>query len=147
MTIEIAKRQYKNPQFNLRMPQLLKDQIEEVVVETGRSMNAEIVRRLADSFEPSVKEDEFPTPEQVRKLLEESKVRIQKNARRYALETIMEYVNDGQANAILDFSEQLPDIMTQEEKVPYIQPVIEELVGLGYDIVKSKGHGWYEIKF
>ncbi|MBL0375208.1 Arc family DNA-binding protein [Rhizobium sp. KVB221] len=42
-----------DPQFKLRMPPSLKEAIEAAVVETGRSMNAEMVHRLEQSFRPS----------------------------------------------------------------------------------------------
>ncbi len=43
-------RPYKNPQVNLRIPQSLKDQVEEAAEKSGRSMNAEICYRLEESF-------------------------------------------------------------------------------------------------
>lgn len=39
-----------DPQYKLRIPQELKDKIEEAAEANGRSMNAEIVQRLQDSF-------------------------------------------------------------------------------------------------
>jgi predicted DNA-binding protein len=39
-----------DPQYKLRLPQELKDQIETAAKEAGRSMNAEIVARLEESF-------------------------------------------------------------------------------------------------
>lgn len=42
-----------DPQYKLRMPTDLKDQVEAAASTAGRSMNAEIVARLAASFEPA----------------------------------------------------------------------------------------------
>lgn len=42
-----------DPQYKLRLPQELKDQVEEAAKQSGRSMNAEIVARLESSFVPS----------------------------------------------------------------------------------------------
>lgn len=39
-----------DPQYKLRLPQELKDQVEEAAKQSGRSMNAEIVARLEQSF-------------------------------------------------------------------------------------------------
>jgi hypothetical protein len=39
-----------DPQYKLRLPQQLKEQIESAASESGRSMNAEIVARLQESF-------------------------------------------------------------------------------------------------
>lgn len=44
------QRQYKHPQFNLRIPEDLKEAIEIAAKSNGRSMNAEIVARLEQSF-------------------------------------------------------------------------------------------------
>lgn len=40
-----------DPQLNIRIPAELKTQIEEAAHENGRSMNAEIVARLNESFD------------------------------------------------------------------------------------------------
>lgn len=42
-----------DPQFNLRLPILLKEQLETAAADSGRSVTAEIIQRLEDSF-PSV---------------------------------------------------------------------------------------------
>lgn len=39
-----------DPQFNLRVPQELKQQVEDAAKESGRSINAEAVHRLEESF-------------------------------------------------------------------------------------------------
>lgn len=39
-----------DPQFNLRVPQELKRQVEDAAKESGRSINAEAVHRLEESF-------------------------------------------------------------------------------------------------
>ncbi|MGU3290211.1 Arc family DNA-binding protein [Acinetobacter radioresistens] len=39
-----------DPQFNLRVPQELKQQVEDAAKESGRSINAEAVFRLEQSF-------------------------------------------------------------------------------------------------
>ena len=51
MTIQRA---YKHPQFNLRIPQEIKEKIETSANKNGRSTNAEIVQRLEESLKPSV---------------------------------------------------------------------------------------------
>ena len=40
-----------DPQYKLRLPQTLKDQIEEAARHSGRSMNAEVVARLQATFD------------------------------------------------------------------------------------------------
>lgn len=40
-----------DPQYKLRLPQELKDLVEEAAKRTGRSMNAEVVARLQTTFE------------------------------------------------------------------------------------------------
>lgn len=39
-----------DPQFKLRMPKALKDDLDAAVLQSGRSLNAEIVYRLEKSF-------------------------------------------------------------------------------------------------
>lgn len=40
-------------QFNLRFPEWMRDQIRDEAERNGRSMNSEIIARLADSLDPS----------------------------------------------------------------------------------------------
>ncbi len=51
------------PDFKVRLPQSLKDQIEEAARQTNRSMNGEIVHRLEMSFAAAT-----PLEEEVRRL-------------------------------------------------------------------------------
>lgn len=44
------QRPYRHPQFNLRIPRELKDKIEQLASEGGRSMNSEIIHRLEQSL-------------------------------------------------------------------------------------------------
>jgi len=43
-----------DPQFNLRVPQELKQQVENAAKESGRSINAEAVFRLEQSFKSGI---------------------------------------------------------------------------------------------
>jgi hypothetical protein len=56
--------------MGLRMPPELKAQIRKVAKENGRSMNSEILARLASSFDPRVDLSRVPTSELVRELLD-----------------------------------------------------------------------------
>ena len=51
------------PDFKVRLPQSLKDQIEEAARQTNRSMNGEIVHRLEMSFATAT-----PLEEEIRRL-------------------------------------------------------------------------------
>lgn len=46
--------QHTTVQYQLRLPQELRDKIKESAIAHNRSMNADIVARLEDSFEPSL---------------------------------------------------------------------------------------------
>lgn len=48
-------------QYKLRMPPELRDQLKAASEENHRSMNAEIVARLQESFEPSLSQDTATT--------------------------------------------------------------------------------------
>jgi len=49
----MTTRQYKHPQINLRIPAELKAEIEKATKTSHRSMNAEIITRLQESFTKS----------------------------------------------------------------------------------------------
>nr|WP_176080838.1 Arc family DNA-binding protein [Paraburkholderia tropica] len=42
----------EDPQMKLRLPADLKDRLAELATENGRSLNAEVIKRLEDSIEP-----------------------------------------------------------------------------------------------
>lgn len=85
-----ANMKQTDPQYKLRLPQDLKDQIETSAKEAGRSMNAEIVARLERSFtaDREVEEMAFENVveaaglqreiERLSKLLENQKAEAQK---------------------------------------------------------------------
>lgn len=45
---------HQAPSYPLRMPEELRERLQEAAQETGRSMHAEIVHRLQQSFQPAV---------------------------------------------------------------------------------------------
>jgi len=58
-----------DPQFNLRVPIELKQQVEEAAKESGRSINAEAVYRLGQSFEEKFRDlESAPTEELMKEL-------------------------------------------------------------------------------
>jgi len=58
-----------DPQFNLRVPVKLKQQVENAAKESGRSINAEAVFRLEQSFKNEVEDlESAPTEELMKEL-------------------------------------------------------------------------------
>ena len=58
-----------DPQFNLRIPIELKQQVENAAKESGRSINAEAVFRLEKSFKNEVEDlESVPTEELMKEL-------------------------------------------------------------------------------
>jgi hypothetical protein len=58
-----------DPQINLRVPADLKKKIELIAVENSRSINAEVVQRLEQSFEQKFEDiDSVPTEELMKEL-------------------------------------------------------------------------------
>ncbi|ROR21728.1 Arc-like DNA binding dprotein [Comamonas sp. BIGb0124] len=76
-----------DPQYKLRFPPELKEWVEAAASESGRSMNAEIVRRLQDSFKTQPRAgrsrmrgerlEEFGSPQEVHQKLLENAEEIQ----------------------------------------------------------------------
>ena len=54
----IMSSKHLNAQYNLRLPDDLKEKVAQSAKEHNRSMNADIVARLEESFEPEVKVSE-----------------------------------------------------------------------------------------
>lgn len=77
-----------DPQFKLRLPLELKEQIEAAAEENHRSMNAEIVARLQESLVE--REPHILSPEGVSKLTDEARKMVEE-ARQYRLEAVEHY--------------------------------------------------------
>lgn len=143
------KRPYKNPQFNLRIPQDLKDSIEIEAKKNGRSMNAEIVymleKRLED-FEVSI--DEIPSPEDARKLVMKARENMGALAREFALAEIKKAINSGQTTFYLSFYEgiDLPEEYESDLISEILSPAINDLLAKGYNI-KEEEPGDYTVSF
>lgn len=59
-----------DPQYKLRMPADLRDKLKKAAKENHRSMNAEMVARLQESFQPDVQQHRVP--QKVWKALEDA---------------------------------------------------------------------------
>lgn len=78
-----------DPQFKLRLPEVLKARLEESAAQANRSVNAEIVFRLESSYPQSIRDPD--TKPDVQRILDEFQLSVQHTmAAQRALEEMLE---------------------------------------------------------
>lgn len=140
-------RPYKHPQVNLRIPQELKDQVAIAASESGRSMNAEIVHRLEESFYGTTQPDILISAKDARKRAEKSRAELNQMVQQQVIEEIAGAVRMGHTGFEIDFSINLDlDTDYEEQNQKIILPNIEKLIDSGYQ-AEEIDLGLYFIKF
>jgi len=125
--------------FQLRFPDGMRDRIKQAAEESGRSMNAEIIHRLEQSFESSgVPMDELPTPEQAREQAEKARASLQVQFRSFIRRELRSAIERGLDSADIDLHgffdvESMEDAPADKLITEVIDPVINELRQAGYD--------------
>jgi hypothetical protein len=119
--------------FQLRLPEGMREKIKEAAKESGRSMNAEIVHRLEESFTKSPEPDVLLSAEEALKAAIQSRKEVAVNVRSYVLEEIHDSIISGKEEALLDFERYFNiDDYDQVIYKEVVQPVIDELQEAGY---------------
>ena len=118
--------------YPLRMPDEMREQLQALADESGRSLNAEIIARL----EPSLldqSEDVLLPAEKARMLADASKEKLPNNILRVVSSQIRHAVSLGRTSAFLDIRDFELDSMDDDSYEEISEAVIQKLKGLGYE--------------
>lgn len=127
----------KDPQINIRLPQVLKERIHEVAMLNGRSVNAEVVYRLESSFLQDIQEDELLTPDEalaISRLARENLFSVLFNACTSAINTA---AKSGAHSAYLDVYKIVGEgYMDDDSNIvkEVVNPVMTALKNAGYTV-------------
>lgn len=145
------KRPYKNPQFNLRIPQELKDKIEVSSNDSGRSMNAEIAHRLEQSFQKTnVSLDDLPSADTARAMVLDQQDKLYGSALAHVVQQVNDALAIGKSEAYIDFHVVLSDIEDDNDDRydAIIDPIVELLKLKGYEVVsENEKYARYILRF
>lgn len=125
------------PQMKLRLPPELKEQVESVAKENGRSMNAEIVHRLESSFLNQIAPNELLTPSEAKAIAKEARQNLYDVLFSHCITAINNAAKCGSESAYVDaFSIVGEDYFDDKSAicVEVVDPVIQALRNAGYKV-------------
>ncbi|MGB0467069.1 MAG: Arc family DNA-binding protein [Pontibacterium sp.] len=128
--------------FQLRFPEGMRDQVKEASKESGRSMNAEIVHRLEETFintHPATDAGELMPANKAREISEKVRSELSISARQYAIREINDHISRGKQVCHLSFLSVLGDSEDWDDSrmKTIIAPIIKEIERAGYKIDKG----------
>ena len=138
----------EDPKINLRVPQALKDKLQDAAILNGRSVNAEAVYRLETSFLHEMKTDDLLTPEEAKAIAKIARADLYSVLFNECVNKINASAKSGSEAASVDVPKILGDDYFNEESPlnkEVADPVAKALTNLGY-VVEIDGSGFY-IKF
>lgn len=133
--------------FGVRMPAELKETVERAAKENGRSMNAEIILRLEDSFIGGSSDSrELLSAEDARRVLEKARLEVARSVRQHVIDAVNETINQGKDEVYLDFDSYMKLDGPEDSRIKTaILPALGELVDAGYSVEEDE-YGLYTIK-
>lgn len=121
--------------FQLRFPDGMRELIKQKADDAGRSMNAEIIYRLEQSFLGTFSNEELPTADQARALAAKSRDELKETALILATEAINDGLRLGRTEITFNFE---PLLDTNEGDSEYfysiVNPTLQTLTEKGYKV-------------
>ncbi len=123
--------------FPLRMPGDMREKLEDISKENGRSLNAEIVHRLESSFSGKIVHEGLPSAEEAKAMTLSAREKIQDSIRAFAHNQIRLAIAHGHDSAVVDFSYFATEARMKGDSdyftAQYITPVLDEIESAGYE--------------
>jgi predicted DNA-binding protein len=127
----------EDPQLRIRLPAELKQKIEDFSKANGRSMNAEIVKRLEASFLGEIPEDEVISASQALQIASIAKDEISNIIFKRTFAEINEKARMGHRNFCISFNDLELDEISEDDFYHVLDRTLKKLDELGY-IVPEK---------
>lgn len=125
------------PQMKLRLPPELKEQVESVAKENGRSMNAEIVHRLESSFLNQIAPNELLTPSEAKAIAKEARQNLYNVLFSHCVAEINNAAKGGSEFAVIHVLSVVGEDYFDDESaicIEVINPVMQALTDAGYKV-------------
>ena len=121
--------------FQLRFPEGMRDQVKAAADQSGRSMNAEIIERLKESFVGApVSEEALVAPDKARLIAQTARDQLAITTRRFAIRTLNEAIASGKTKEFIDFTKHADFEEGDGRAEGIIDPIIEEIETSGYSV-------------
>lgn len=122
-----------DPQFNLRIPEALRDQVMAVAKENGRSATAEILARLELSFLGETSAEELMPAGKAKQMSTIARQSIPATVKKRIVESVNQAVSMGHASASVDFSDLSLEALPEEDAIALMDAFSEMLSNAGYE--------------
>ncbi|EPP6257999.1 Arc family DNA-binding protein [Cronobacter sakazakii] len=124
----------EDPQLRIRLPIELKEKIEEIAKANNRSMNAEIVQRLASSFLAEVSDDEVLSVEEAIQIVSKARDELSAIIFKRTFSEINKKVRIGHTTFHIHLDDLELDGLSDEDFDAVFQKTFLRLRELGYEI-------------
>ena len=122
-----------DPQFNLRIPEVLRDQVMAAAKENGRSATAEILARLELSFLGVASAEELIPAGKAKQMSAIARQSIPATVKKRIVDSVNQAVSMGHASASVDFSDLNLEAIPEEDSSALIDAFSEMLSDAGYE--------------
>lgn len=123
-----------DPQFNLRIPEALRDQVMAAARESGRSATAEILARLELSFLGDAPAEDLISAAKARQMASIARQSLPAAMKKRILEGINQAVAMGHATASIDFKDMELEALPHEDVNQILDVFTEWLKKAGYSV-------------
>lgn len=127
----------EDPQFRIRLPAELKEKIEGVAKDNGRSLNAEIVHRLATSFVNEIPSDELISATDASQVAKAAKEELSQTVFKRTFAEINKKIRIGHTSFSIDLSDFELEALHDDDFLSVLNPTIKKLIELGYEVPDS----------
>ncbi|HBN7263402.1 TPA: Arc family DNA-binding protein [Escherichia coli] len=138
----------EDPQLRIRLPVELKEKIDDAAKANNRSMNAEIVQRLDQSFLNEVLEDEVVSANQALRLANNAKDELSNIIFKRTFAEINKKARMGHKEFCIILSDLELEFLTEDDFHASLSKTLNRLSELGYTVPKKSIDGggfWVEI--
>lgn len=118
----------------LRLPKDLHRKVHEAATESGRSMNAEIVARLQESFQQQLPKGVLLSAAEAVKVAEKARKRVSAQIRTRVIENLNEDISKGKVSSTTEFTDLELGLMNPDEIYDLLGDLFSELKKAGYKL-------------
>lgn len=123
-----------DPQFNLRIPEALRDQVMAAAKDNGRSATAEILARLELSFLGDAPAEELMSAAKAKQMAFIARQSLPATMKKRILEGVSQAVAMGHATASINFQDMELDALPQDDVSQILDLFTEWLEKAGYAV-------------
>lgn len=123
-----------DPQYKLRMPADLRDRLKDAAQENHRTMNAEMVARLQESFSEGLSDDELLPADRAKEMSVTARKSIHGVVKKRILNAVNKAVTMGHSATYVDLNDLQLELLPQADQNAIINSLSDWLEDAGYEV-------------